>query len=100
MPFGTERVYQYSADIPAFNAVGGAMYWLEVFNDIHNDSWLWSTDTQTGNGFFSIGPGDWMPDVNNQTEFTFQLSRVVPEPSSVTLLALGAVGLAVMRWRG
>ena len=63
MPFGVENVFQYSATIPAFKANAGTRYWLEIFNDIRNDDWLWSTDTQIGNGFFSFGSDTWQPDV-------------------------------------
>jgi hypothetical protein len=87
MPFGLYPVYGYSAQIPFFNAAAGVRYWLEIFNDEQEtNSWLWSTD------FAAVGPYDAAFALRDsttwsriETERTFQLIGVVPEPPSLAL---------------
>jgi len=89
-------VYQYSATVPAFNAVAGSTYWLEVHNNFSDSvEWYWSIDLGTGSDAESPEGGPWF---HNHNETTFKLFNTpVPEPSTFALAALGAATLYLAR---
>lgn len=103
-PIFNTSIYQYSADIPAFQLTGGTRYWLEIYNNISSPDyyWLWSQDANVLNrkGFYADLRYDpnWL-DVGEtfSPAKTFQLFGIVPEPSTLVLLVLGSIGLLARR---
>ena len=100
---GSETFHQYSADIPAFNATGGTQYWLEIYNNLPSGSgsgWSWATELNVPGGKQCFAyEGSLFPNWTNNgfnSATTFQLFTTVPEPTTITLLALGAVGLLLI----
>jgi hypothetical protein len=90
-------VYSYSAAIPDFAAIGGIRYWLEIYNDVHeNAAWFWSADLDVAGGdhVYAFPNADWTEDVN-RVEMTFQLIGTVPEPNTFVLTILGSCVLAM-----
>jgi hypothetical protein len=91
----TFLIYGYSASIPAFNAVAGTKYWLEVYNNGTADTWYWSGDN------ILVQSSNFITDANHFTNwrplfeaYTFQLNGIaVPEPSTFALAALGAAAV-------
>jgi hypothetical protein len=100
-PQNPNIVYGYSASIDPFYAATGTTYWLEIYNQSTNNTWFWSGDRfglQYPSAYF-ISDGRFSEWIVPDTIFTFQLNGVVsvPEPSTVILFALGAIGLLIGR---
>lgn len=97
----TFLIYGYSASIPAFNAIAGTKYWLEVYNNGTADTWYWSGDN------ILVQSSQFITDANHFTNwrplyeaYTFHLNgTVVPEPSTLVLAAFGALALLAVRRR-
>lgn len=96
---GTYTVYGYSSVIPAFLALGGTNYWLEIFNNTTGD-WYWSMDPSAGNSASSEFGGAWVTvgDAN-----TFQLTNDlvgIPEAGSLVvwsvLMGMGMIARRLM----
>ena len=90
------NIYSYSLGIAGFAATGGSQYWLSIVPDIgFPPQWGWATsiagDLVGYQDFF--GTRSQVP-----TDFAFTLNgtaAVVPEPSTLAIAALGALGFVV-----
>jgi hypothetical protein len=91
--------YSYSAVIPPTLLAAGR-YVLSIQNNTasdSDDSWWWSLDVQGGDGYF-INNGANRSD--GALDFTLLgPTPAVPEPASVVLLGVGALGVLGYGWR-
>ena len=99
---GDAQVFTYSAEVD-FAAAAGVNYFVSVLNDTTADPDNFSQliDADGGNAFGALNPGR-----DNFTPTTFATDFAVvgttaniPEPSSLALLAIGAVGFVARRRR-
>lgn len=94
--FDPVSVYSSILDSP-FSASAGTTYWLSVFNQAGDASWLWLTADDSGNGAaLGVPPGP--PRSHSQLNMAFQLATV-PEPASLALLCAGLACFGLLSWR-
>jgi hypothetical protein len=90
--FGPVIFYSSILDSP-FKAKKDTKYWLSVFNNASDASWVWlSTENAGNNSRQGTISGSYWPVIQN--DLTFQLTSNVPEPSTMLLLGSGLIGLA------
>ena len=88
-------VFEYWVNIPAITVTPGVTHWLSIVNDTPSlsgpDDWAWRTTAGTGNLAVrnSIFP-DWRA---GNVDLAFNLT--VPEPTALTLIVVGLVGIRV-----
>jgi hypothetical protein len=94
---GFDPVSFYSSILDSpFTVSAGTTYWLSVFNQAGDASWLWLTADASGNGAaLGVIPGP--PWSHTQLNMAFQLT--VPEPASLSLLCAGLAGFGLLSWR-
>ena len=93
--FGT-NIYWSFLDTP-FEAVAGVTYWLSIFNEASDATWLWTHSPPSGTFYtqtFEPPGNNWFVQREN---LAFQLT--VPEPTTLALLSFGLVGLGFARHR-
>jgi PEP-CTERM motif len=95
---GFDPVFSYSADLTTpFLATAGTRYWLSVFNQASDASWLWLSANAPGN-LARLGVNPVPPFNSTVDDRAFQLATV-PEPTALVTLGLGLAGLGACRWR-
>ena len=94
---GLDPVTFYSSDLVSpFSAAACTSYWLSVFDQATDASWLWLSANNAGDGAATestSGP----PWVSQASNMAFELTA--PEPASMALLGVGLAGLGVIRRR-
>ena len=95
-----DPVFFYSSTLATpFAAPAGTTFWLSVFNQAPDASWVWLAAAADGNGArqrINTSP-TWMPGLGN-TDLAFELTSV-PEPASLLLMATGGVAARLRRQR-
>jgi hypothetical protein len=95
-------LYNYWANLDGgFAATAGTRYWISIVNTAPVDPidlWTWAgTFAGSGRGSFTNGQ-TWFSQAS-QTNFTLD-NAPIPEPATLTLVALGLVGLVRARKHG
>lgn len=96
-PYDPVNFYMSTLASP-FNAVAGTTYWLSIFNQAPDASWVWLTANIPGNGRVQAeNPGPpWIYESPiPQSDLAFRLANIsqVPLPSTLWLLASGMLAL-------
>lgn len=107
------HIFEYSLDLPVpITLLADTTYWLSIdyLGPLADNTWFWGAQlTAPGPGHAMVtgsSGSSWSPAIFNGSfmEMDFQLtgpSSVVPEPTSLALLALGLAGIgAIRRKRG
>jgi hypothetical protein len=98
----TFTMYQFTADIPDFNAAAGTTYWFSPFSENPDEStkFIWVDGTGGTNTAYDtrLTNGGVTATFTDLSDRAFSLSSV-PEPSSIALMAAGLVLAAFMRKR-
>ena len=93
-------LYHYTGTLEtAFHASAGTTYWLGVSDPTDNGNWFWASGAGPDGNHVGVIGG--VPDVY-EDDMSFSLDgtiSAVPEPSTVALFALGAIGLFGVRAR-
>lgn len=92
-------LFAYSADIAPLAVAPGTTFWISIVNDTTvdtDDNWFWGMQDAVGNSFVRFDSTSAWTQFNNAHEFSLT-GPAVPEPSSLVLLALGAIALAGRR---
>ena len=101
----TQRVYSLTPTSVTGTLEGGATYWI-VGSNVGGGQVNWNMDESVGNftRAYRVDSGDWtiQSGLSNISAFAIEGSAVgvsAPEPSSMVLLGIGAVGLLAYAWR-
>jgi len=90
-------VYYSGALVSPFSANADTTYWISIFNQASDASWLWLSADSAGNGSvqglnpgppWAVSPYDPLP-----PDMSFGLISTVPLPPAVWLLGAGLAGL-------
>ena len=94
-------IFAYDVDIAPLTLAADTTFWLSIVNDTSNDpddNWFWGIRDASGNGAVRDAPGG--PWTTLGAGYEFQLTgQQVAEPSAPALLALGLIGLVLVRRR-
>ncbi len=91
------NVYGQSATFASSVALGAGNYWVSIGAVLASgagDAWVWADGTNDDGIAFTTTPnaGGWAPYADGATSGTFEIiGTVVPAPSSMALLGLGAL---------
>ena len=87
---GDQDIYVYEASFGDL-ALGTGTYWVSVFNNTAtdpDDNWFWARHDFPGNDARSLDSGAiWLHEFSD-SELAFQLWYPIPEPATLSLLAL------------
>lgn len=92
---GLDPGYSYSTDLDsAFSVDAGTTYWLSIVPDLSfPPQWAWDSGSGGDGLSYQIFEGT---DYPRQTDDTFSLTGTVPEPSPVSGILIGALGLSCL----